>query len=257
MPMRSNSFHIDALRQQIKPFRLHFFPRLKSTNDHAIALRKRSKLFAPAIVLTAHQLAGRGRGSNSWWSGAGSLTVTFVLPVQEHRLPHQIPLLAGLAVRNAIAAHSGIDDVQLKWPNDLLHHGCKLAGLLCERVDRVDLIGLGLNVNVKMSDVPRQLRQRVTSLAGIAGVSFDMTLLLADIAHALHQNLSRRDEPPFAQMLREYDRHHALVGKRVSITNVPGEPALNGTVIGLDSMGRLLLKGRSEISHVIAGQVQM
>ena len=193
-----------------------------------MTLRKRRKLFAPAIVLTGHQIAGRGRGSNSWWSGAGSLTVTFVLPVQEHRLPHQIPLLAGLAVRNAIAAHSGIDDVQLKWPNDLLHHGRKLAGLLCERVDRVDLIGLGLNVNVKMSDVPRPLRQRVTSLAGIAGVSFDMTLLLADIAHALHQNLSRRDEPPFAQMLREYDRHHALVGKRVSITNVPGEPPLNG-----------------------------
>ncbi len=255
--MRSNSFQIEALRRQIKPFRLHFFSRLKSTNDHATTLRKRGKLFAPAIVLTGHQLAGRGRGSNTWWSGEGSLTVTFILPVQEHRLPHQIPLLAGLAVRNAIAAHSGIDDVQLKWPNDLLHHGRKLAGLLCERVDRIDLIGLGLNVNVKMSDVPRPLRQRVISLADIAGVSFDMTLLLADIAHALHQNLSRRDEPPFAQMLREYDRHHALVGKRVSITNVPGEPPLNGMVIGLDSMGRLLLKGRSGISHVIAGQVQM
>jgi BirA family biotin operon repressor/biotin-[acetyl-CoA-carboxylase] ligase len=252
-----SGFHLHVLRQQIKPFRLHFFPRLKSTNDHATTLRKRGKLFAPAIVLTSHQLAGRGRGSNTWWSGDGSLTVTFVLPVQDHRLPHQIPLLAGLAVRNAIAAHSGIDDVQLKWPNDLLHRGRKLAGLLCERVDRVDLVGLGLNVNVKMSDVPRNLRDRVTSLTDIAGVSFDMTLLLADIARALHQNLSRRDEPPFAQMLREYDRHHALVGRKVSILNLPGEPAQSGTVIGLDAMGRLLLKHRSGISRVIAGQVQM
>jgi BirA family biotin operon repressor/biotin-[acetyl-CoA-carboxylase] ligase len=250
-------FHLDSLKKQIKPFRLHFFPRLRSTNDHAATLRKRKKLFAPAIVLTSHQLAGRGRGSNTWWSGDGSLTVTFVLPVHEHRLPHQIPLLAGLAVRNAVAAHSGIDDIQLKWPNDLLHAGKKLAGLLCERVDGVDLIGLGLNVNVKTSQVPRKLRDRVTSLLEIAGISFDMTSLLAEIARSLHQNLSHRDEPPFAQMLREYDRHHALVGREVSIVNVPDGLPVKGIVAGLDSMGRLLLRHRTGTSRVIAGQVQM
>ncbi|HEY4260983.1 MAG TPA: biotin--[acetyl-CoA-carboxylase] ligase, partial [Schlesneria sp.] len=199
--MRSNSFQLEVLRRRIKPFRLHYFTRLRSSNDHAAALRKRGKLFAPSIVLTSHQLAGRGRGSNSWWSGAGSLTVTFVLPVQEHRLPHQIPLIAGLAVRNAVAAHSGIEDIQLKWPNDLLHHGKKLAGLLCERLDHVDLIGLGLNVNVAMRDVPRSLHDRVTSLQDTCGVTFDMTALLCDIARSLHRSLSHRDEPPFAQML--------------------------------------------------------
>src|SRR5689334_12502800 len=74
-----SSFDLSRLRSSIKPFRLHFFTRLRSTNDHAATLRKHKKLFAPAIVLTSHQLAGRGRGSNSWWSGDGSLTVTFVL----------------------------------------------------------------------------------------------------------------------------------------------------------------------------------
>ena len=255
--MRPSSFQLQKLRQCIKPFRLHFVTRLRSTNDHAALLRKRGKLFAPAIVLTSHQLAGRGRGSNTWWSGPGSLTVTFVLPVHEHRLPHQIPLIAGIAVRNALAAHSGIEDIQLKWPNDLLHHGKKLAGLLCERLDRVDLIGLGLNVNVNPKNVPRALRPTVTSLLDISGVRFDMTALLADIARALYQSLSHRDEPPFAQMLRDYDRHHALVGRKVTITNVPGEQGLSGTVTGLDSMGRLLLRGKSGVARVIAGQVQM
>src|SRR5204862_3131112 len=99
-------------------------------------LRRRGKLYAPAIVLTSHQIAGRGRGSNAWWSGSGSLTVTFVLPVHEHSLPHQVPLIAGLAVRDALAKHCGLDEIQLKWPNDLLFAGKKLAGLLCERVDR-------------------------------------------------------------------------------------------------------------------------
>jgi BirA family biotin operon repressor/biotin-[acetyl-CoA-carboxylase] ligase len=250
-------FDLQRLRTSIKPFRLHFFPRLRSTNDHATALRKRKKLFAPAIVLTSHQLAGRGRGTNTWWSGPGSLTVTFVLPVHEHRLPHQIPLIAGLCVRNAIARHTGIDDIQLKWPNDLLHAGKKLAGLLCERLDKVDLIGLGLNVNLKMSQVPRALRQRDTTLEAIAGVPFDMTTLLTDIARALHANLSHRDEPPFAQLLKEYDRHHALLGRKVKIVNVPNEPVQVGTVIGLDSMGRLLLREKSSTARIIAGHVEM
>src|SRR5690242_3673387 len=88
------------LREQLKPFRLHFFPRLRSTSDHALALRKRGKLFAPAVVVTPHQLSGRGRGSNTWWSDDGCLTVTFVFANDEQLQPHQIPLLAGLAVRN-------------------------------------------------------------------------------------------------------------------------------------------------------------
>ena len=254
--MPGNGYQLARLKSEIKPFRLHFFPRVRSTNDHAAVLRKQKKLFAPAIVLTSHQLAGRGRGSNSWWSGAGSLTVTFVLPIQEHRLPHQIPLIAGLAVRNAVASLSGIDDIQLKWPNDLLHHGKKLAGLLCERIDRVDLIGLGLNVNVKRAQAPRGLRDRVTSLLEIAGVAFDMNLVLSQIARSLHQNLSRRDEPPFEQMLREYERHHALVGREVSVTNAT-EPVQRGIVVGLDSVGRLLLRGKAGTTRVIAGQVQM
>jgi BirA family transcriptional regulator, biotin operon repressor / biotin---[acetyl-CoA-carboxylase] ligase len=253
--LRGSSFQLPLLRKSIKPFRLHFFTRLCSTNDHAAALRKRRKLFAPSIVLTSHQLAGRGRGSNTWWSGRGSLTVTFVLPVHDYRQPHQIPLIAGVAVRNCLALHSGIEDIQLKWPNDLLHRGRKLAGFLCERVDGVDLIGLGLNVNVDLKEVPKALRENVTSLRAISGVSFDMTALLTDLAKALHQVLSHRDEPPFAEILEQYDRHHALAGKRIRINNVPGEPPLTGTCAGLDRIGRLLVRHGSSVSQVIAGQV--
>src|SRR5437870_10115121 len=98
--MRSNSFQIHPLKQQIKPFRLHFFPTLRSTNDHAAALRKRGDLFAPAVVLAARQTAGRGRGANTWFSAPGSLTVTFVLAADASFAPHHLPLAAGLAARN-------------------------------------------------------------------------------------------------------------------------------------------------------------
>ena len=146
--MFSNSFNLAQLRPGLRPFRLHWYPRLGSTNTQAAKLRRQRKLFAPAIVLTGRQLAGRGRGNNSWWSLPGCLTATFALPVRDHLAPHQVPLLAGLAIRDVLAELSGINDIQLKWPNDLLYQDRKLGGLLCERLDHLDLIGLGLNVNL-------------------------------------------------------------------------------------------------------------
>jgi BirA family biotin operon repressor/biotin-[acetyl-CoA-carboxylase] ligase len=251
----SGGFRLARLRTQLRPFRLYWYPRLGSTNSHAAALRRSRNLFAPAVVLTGRQVSGRGRGSNSWWSGAGSLTVTFVLPVREHLLPHQVPLIAGLTVRNAAARISGIDDVQLKWPNDLLHHGRKLAGLLCERLDNVDLIGLGMNVNISSREVPKYLRERVTSLLMMTGQTFDLTDSLATIAQDLLRVTSQRDEPPFSQMLREYDRHHALAGRRVSIPTVDGEAPVSGICEGLDREGRLLVRTRKGVERVVAGHV--
>ncbi|HEV8293285.1 MAG TPA: biotin--[acetyl-CoA-carboxylase] ligase, partial [Tepidisphaeraceae bacterium] len=214
-----NSFDLPHLKNSLKPFRLHFFPRLRSTNDHATLLRKRGDLFAPAIVLTPNQIAGRGRGRNTWWSKQGALTVTFVLPIDHTRDPHQIPLIAGLAVRNAAAELSGDHSIGLKWPNDVVHDNKKLAGLLCERIDRVDLIGVGLNVNIDPSDAPKSIRDRLTSLLLIAGKPLDLNDVLIEISRQILRVWSRRQEHPFPALLAEYDRHHTLTGRRLSIVD--------------------------------------
>ena len=81
-----------------------------------------------------------------------------------------MPLLAGLAVRDAAAQLTGDDSCRLKWPNDVVYRGQKLAGLLCERVSKADLIGVGLNVNTAIRrSAPKALREQITSLAAIAG----------------------------------------------------------------------------------------
>ncbi len=252
-----HSFNLAALRTQIKPFRLHWFPRVRSTNDHAAALRKRGALYAPATVLTGHQLAGRGRGAHSWWSGPGCLTVTFVLPIETHLAPHQIPLLAGLAVRNAAAEIAGNSKIELKWPNDVLYDGRKLAGLLCERVHKADLVGLGLNVNLDPADAPPALRGKVASLSEVRGEPLDVTRALAAVASHLHRMWSRGAGHPFGAVLQEYDTHHALVGKRVSVVNGDADRPISGRCEGLDEMGRLMLRSRSKLQRVICGHVQV
>ena len=261
-----NSFNLSALRQGLKPFRLRFFPRLRSTNDHAALLRKRGDLFAPAVVVAARQIAGRGRGANNWFSAPGSLTVTFVLPVDETLAPHHLPLAAGLAVRNAAAELAQNNRIQLKWPNDVVFQSTisnrqstipKLAGLLCERLDNVDLIGIGLNVNRPPRALPKNLRSRIIYLNQISHSGLvDLTTVLITLARHLHTTLIRRSEIPFPTLLREYDTHHALVGRSVTVIS-PNEAPVTGKCFGLDDTGRLLLRNRARVHRVIAGHVEL
>jgi BirA family biotin operon repressor/biotin-[acetyl-CoA-carboxylase] ligase len=229
---------------------------LRSTNDHAAELRRRGTLYAPAVVLAGRQTAGRGRGAHAWWSAPGCITVTFVFPVDEHVMPHQLPLVAGLAVRNAAAELARDDGVQLKWPNDVVYDGLKLAGLLCERVHKADFVGLGLNVNLDPKDAPRDLRSRVTSLSAVANSELDLTAVLTTVARHLHSMVSRQSDQPFAHVLREYDARHALVGKNVTVLNGDAAAAVSGRCEGLDEMGRLLLRSRSTLHRVISGHVR-
>jgi BirA family biotin operon repressor/biotin-[acetyl-CoA-carboxylase] ligase len=250
------AFNLPELRERLSPWQLHWYPRLRSTNDKAAEQREAGELFVPAVVLAGRQTAGRGRGANSWWSARGSLTVTFALPVDEQLAPHHLPLVAGLAVRNAAAELTGSDNIQLKWPNDVLSGDRKLAGLLCARVRQAELIGVGLNVNVDPAGAPPPLRDRITSLRAIQGEEVDLTRALTTVSRHLRQELIRAASRPLKEFLREYAAHHCLLGKTVSIVQEEGEPPLYGKVEGLDEIGRLLLRSRAGLHRVISGQVQ-
>jgi BirA family transcriptional regulator, biotin operon repressor / biotin---[acetyl-CoA-carboxylase] ligase len=251
------SYNLARLRAELKPFRLYWFPRLRSTNDHAARLRRHGRLYAPAVVLTGRQIAGRGRGSNTWWSNAGAMTVTFAVPMRDKVPPQELPLIAGLAVRAAAAQLTGERDIQLKWPNDVLHDGQKLAGLLCERVSNVDLIGIGLNVNVDPADAPKPLQRRLTSLLCIAGKTFDINEVLIALAGKLHREIRRRVELPFSDFVREYAHHDALAGKTVVVSGAPGEPAVVGRCEGVDVAGRLMVRQRGKLHAIVAGTVEI
>jgi BirA family transcriptional regulator, biotin operon repressor / biotin---[acetyl-CoA-carboxylase] ligase len=255
--MSRGVFELSRLSAAVKPFRLYFFSRLRSTNDHAASMRRRGDLFAPAIVVTPRQIAGRGRGSNRWFSRLGgddSLTVTFALPLRERIAAPEIPIIAGLAVRDAAELLTGRRDIRLKWPNDVICQGRKLAGLLCERVDHADLIGVGVNLNLDPADAPANLRQRITSLKILAGRRLDATDALASLADHLHRSMRKRLEQPFSVFLRQYREHDGLIGKSVLVTGGEGPP-LAGKCQGVDDKGRLLIRRRGTLYRVVAGTV--
>lgn len=251
----SRGFELDRLRAGVKPFRLYWFPKLQSTSDQAARLRRAGRLFAPAVVLTARQIAGRGRGGNTWWSNSGVLTVTFALPIDERQAPQELPLIAGLAVRETTVLLTGNADISLKWPNDVVYERKKLAGLLCERVGNADLVGIGLNVNVEADDAPISLRGQITSLSMICGNSLNMTDALIALARQLHRIIRRRGEMPFSWFVREYSKHDALAGQTVTIDPGRHESPIIGRCEGINDLGKLIVRGSGGVHHVMAGQV--
>ena len=256
-----NRYNLAALRERVRPLRLRWMPRCGSTNEVASRLRRAGALFAPALVLTGAQTAGRGRGGNVWWSNGGCITATLVLAAQPRFAPHQLPLIVGVALRRAVAELAGEPAIELKWPNDLLHRGQKLSGVLCARVAGADLIGIGLNVNLDPRDAPAPLRATLTSLRGIAGRRLDKTVVLSDVVRRVYEVLSRRDAYPFGLVLREYDEHDALRGRRVTVTVHADREVVRGTCAGLDGAGRLLvresLRRGAPPRRIVAGHVQV
>jgi BirA family transcriptional regulator, biotin operon repressor / biotin---[acetyl-CoA-carboxylase] ligase len=240
----------------VAPFRLLAFARLRSTNDHAKALIRRGQIDAPTIILTQNQTAGRGRGKNQWWSGPGCLTVTFILQSQAHLPLEHISLRAGVAIRQALADLTRNLDILLKWPNDLLWQGRKLAGILCERERDFDLIGIGLNVAPRR--VPRSIKDQIASLREITGHSYDITDVLPHLTRRILKCLgAAKRRTSFVEIIREYDHHHALLGRNVHVWIEEDQPPITGRCEGLDDSGRLLVRSGRQLHRIIAGTVRL
>lgn len=258
MPSAAPSYRIAELTAALKPWRVVLVPTCSSTNDLASRMRREGRLYAPAVVVTPRQTAGRGRGGNKWKSDPGTLTATFVLPPDEASPPHHLPIVAGLAVRDAVASMlagvsggGAVGDVQIKWPNDVLVGGKKVAGLLCERVEGVDLVGVGLNVTTDIGALPADVRGRATSVE-LSG----RRLTVSEALLAVAAQIRRATEPraPFSAVLRRYDACHVLVGRRMEIRTSDTD-VLRGTCQGLDAQGRLLLQTAAGTERVVSGVV--
>ena len=252
-----NQYHLKSLVGLVRPLKVHYFGVLRSTNSHALRMRREGRLFAPALVVTSQQTAGRGRSGHSWWSRRGSLTATWVLPVEEAYAPHQLSLIVGLALRAACVEMAGTDDIQLKWPNDVVCHGLKLAGILCERSEGVDLVGIGLNLNLSDACIPLSLRGSVVSLSELAGRQFDINVAIATITGHLKRVLLGRTSHPFATFLQDYRKCDALLGQQISVKTESKPGDVCGECEGIDRQGELLVRDATGLHRLISGSVMV
>lgn len=228
-----------------------------STN--ADLLTRCASLPGPTLLIAAQQTAGRGRAGRSWLSAPGS-TLMFSLAWKFSgpltRLVG-LPLAVGVALAEAMTALGA--PVALKWPNDLIKDGAKLAGILVETrsiagVENVwTVIGVGLNL--RMPDaLEQQIGQRVAAAPWLA--QMEPHALMAALLCRLAAVLAEFDGAGFSVFAARWNQLHAHHNQNVTILD-HGRLLHAGRAVGVDQCGRLLLDTAHGQVAVIAGDVSL
>jgi len=240
--------------------RIHFVPSLGSTNEAARQQLRQSLPTAPALWLTDQQLAGRGRLGRSWQAPAYS-SLLFTLAFRLELSLNQAFLYGAalsLAIQAAVQALANLK-LDLKWPNDLLRDGRKVAGILAEVENGVGVrhtqtwlaLGCGLNVNVSEAEfAAAALQTKATSLFTPDQKEASREELLAAILNQWQIYQARLHTAP-AAIREEWNNRLITVGKWVEIwLNNQVEAA--GTAIGLDDDGALIISQANGIQRSFA-----
>jgi BirA family transcriptional regulator, biotin operon repressor / biotin---[acetyl-CoA-carboxylase] ligase len=235
------------------------FPTLSSTNDKAKELARKGVPEGTCVVAEM-QDAGRGRGQHNWLSPRGGLYLSMVLSPPSIERPTDLSLLAGAAVtqavRDCLPKHK---EVSVKWPNDCLVNGRKVAGVLSESVEGAPrpsfVVGIGLNVNTAQADLDGVDKSAfpATSLLHELGGTLILAkveaLLLAKFA-GLYE-LYRREGFKAIQFI--WERNCRFIGRKVQVTET-GKPEekrapIVGTFLGIDETGALVLSQSAGEHH--------
>jgi BirA family transcriptional regulator, biotin operon repressor / biotin---[acetyl-CoA-carboxylase] ligase len=230
---------------------VQFFSSVGSTNDAAASLPHRS------VVVAGHQTAGRGRRGHTWFSPPGSgLYVSVVLApatarVDPPRATMLLTLAAGVAIAEGVEAATGLA-VDLKWPNDLLVSGRKLAGILAESSG--DTVVLGYGINVLETALPPALRDRATSLQSELGRAVDRDLVLDETLAALSQRYDDLVDGRFDAILDAW-RRRAPAASGARVTWSTASSTLSGVTEGIDERGALLVRIGDRVERIVSGEL--
>ena len=235
--------------------RLSYQAQTGSTNDDALK-GARAGAAHGSVFLADEQTAGRGRRGHSWLAAPGESLLFSVLMRPKLEIAHvsALTLAIGLAVRDAVRPLITATP-ELKWPNDLLVGGKKLAGVLVEsqlQGAELQAVVMGVGLNVATREFPPEISTIATSLALLGAVRLEREPLLLALLDAIDARVRAYQERGVAGILEQLNAVDALRGKRVRV----GDAA--GIARGLDAQGCLLIEDENnELHTVLSGTVEM
>jgi BirA family biotin operon repressor/biotin-[acetyl-CoA-carboxylase] ligase len=232
---------------------------LPSTSDRAKELADDGADHG-TVVVAESQTAGRGRRGRVWASPARrNLYFSVVLrpDLPPSRAP-EITLVASVAICDALR-QAGVD-AGIKWPNDVLASGKKIAGMLTELAaepDRVQwvVLGVGVNVNARAEDFPEDLRAEATSILIERGHPAPRALFAAACFTALEEWLDRHAEDGFAAVREAWRERSVTLGREVTV-KADGRQIV-GTAEDIDESGALVVRTASGPERILVGDVTL
>ncbi len=216
---------------------------LDSTNAECLRLLEKG-VEAPFMVLAERQSAGRGRRGRRWVSPfADNLYYSLMLRVEGGaRQLEGLSLVVGLAVLRALR-QAGVEQAGLKWPNDVLVSGRKIAGILLELSgDPADVchVVIGIGINVNMQSTTDAIDQPWISMVQAMGERVDRNQLVCRLNEALQHYLLRHQHSGFTALQAEWEAAHLWQGQAVML--IAGGRQIAGVVLGINEQGALRMK---------------
>ncbi|HEX2226880.1 MAG TPA: biotin--[acetyl-CoA-carboxylase] ligase, partial [Candidatus Binatia bacterium] len=169
----------------------------------------------------------------------------------------QITLAAAVALSDAIASFSTIPP-SIKWPNDILASGKKLAGVLTEAVSdarKIEfvVVGIGINLNYSFAAMPIEIRDRATSLSILVGHPISREEFSRRLIQDLDRCYAVLEEQGFAALAPLWDERFGLRGRAVRVEM--GDRSISGRAVGIDSDGLLIIESGGARERIVAGDV--
>ncbi len=227
-----------------------------STNDQLRTLCAHREIPEGTLLLTDHQKAGRGRSGRRWYSGPG-VNLTFSLLLKPRISFNEfglISLMSGVAVVRGITSCTS-QGAGLKWPNDIIMSGRKIGGILTKRFttdgQEMVIVGIGLNVNETLAELPKSLQANSLSLVTALGSQLPREALLADILLNFEQ-LYHELSPDVVEVWESYCVH---VGKAVKFHY--GSQESNGRFEGLAPNGYARIRIGDRTRIVSSGEIEL
>lgn len=235
--------------------RFEHVDRIGSTNAELLSrLARGEQLREGDWLIAERQLAGRGRLGRVWQDGVGNFMGSTCVAIRAgDPPPHTLALVTGLAVHEVVAGLTGASaDLALKWPNDLLAKGAKLAGILLERQCDHVVIGIGVNL-ASAPDLPDRPSIALSSL----GYDVPRASFLRALAASLDAEIALWRSAGLGQTVARWVARGPAPGAKIAV-NPASEDRLTGEYRGLDQEGALLLRlAGGTVRAIHAGEVEL
>jgi BirA family biotin operon repressor/biotin-[acetyl-CoA-carboxylase] ligase len=258
LPLRIHQIQ-DGLTTHRLGQKIHYFTELDSTNSHARRLAEQ-RAQEGEVVIAESQTHGRGRLGRRWVSPPYvNLYLSVILrPTLPPIDAPQITLMAAVALADALAAFIPVLPA-IKWPNDILAGGKKVAGVLTESAchgERIDfvILGIGVNINYPVESMPDAIQKRATSMISFTGTNVSRESVVRRLIQDLDRCYGELEELGFQTVAPRWEARFELRGKKVRVEMT--DRIIIGTARGIDRDGALLVEdGRGEVQRVVAGDV--